>query len=287
MATNIPESTLKKIRRVGKGLNALAAVSPALAGRIAFTFFCTPKPLPVRETDRNFLATAKHDQFSSEGKMIRTYHWSNNNPQAPTLLFLHGWESNAARWHKYVKAALAAGFSVSAFDAPASGHSGGKLLNAWLYSKALQKFLSRHGTPYGIVGHSLGGAAAVFGLTMFDTIKPEKVVLLASFAESTRVIRDFAGILGANENVVQAIFRHIEKRSGIPIEAFSVRQKAGLLTNVSGLVMHDREDEVAPVEEGREIARSWSCAYQETSGLGHRMQDRQVVQAVLDFLKTP
>ncbi|HAD11134.1 MAG TPA: hypothetical protein DCF33_01725 [Saprospirales bacterium] len=286
MPANIPESVLKKYRRVGALLNALASVSPSLSGRLAFKIFCTPKSLPVREKDRAFLQTAKHETFYLDGKALRSYHWQHPNPEAPVLLFLHGWESNAARWHKFIKAALAEGYAVAAFDAPASGYSEGKMLNALLYSKTLRQFYTHYGTPFGIVAHSLGGAAAIFGIALLEIPKPEKLVLLASFSDSTRVIQDFAQILGVNEKVINSMYKHIEKRSGFHIDAFSVRRQVSTLQQVKGLVIHDLYDDIAPVSEGREIAENWASEYLETEGLGHKMQDKSVVRHVMQFLKT-
>jgi|GEM_PF-6387668 len=51
----LSESTLKKARRVGKMLNALAVVSPILAGKAVFRIFCTLRRLPLRDNDRSFL----------------------------------------------------------------------------------------------------------------------------------------------------------------------------------------------------------------------------------------
>lgn len=285
MTTNVMnETTLKKIRRVGKMLNALAKVSPSLAGHVAFRIFCTPKRLPVREKDRVFLATATHFTMRLEGLSIRSYIWESSNPDARTILFLHGWESNAARWRKYIKAAIKAGFRVQALDAPASGYSNGKLLNVLLYSRTVKKYLSDNPVPFAIVGHSLGGAAAVMSLSLLGAKRPQKMVVLASFAESTRVIRDFAHILGVNESVVQALFRHIERRSGLPIEDYSVRKKAAELVDIEGFVLHDLEDEVAPVAEGRLIAESWGCRFMQTEGFGHRLQNKTIVEEVIRFL---
>ena len=63
-------------------------------------------------------------------------------------------------------------------------------------------------------------------------------------------------------------------------------KKAALLTDVQGFVLHDRDDDVAPVEEGRLIAGFWNARYFETEGLGHRMQDKAVVQAVVSFIQS-
>lgn len=276
---------MKKLRRVGKMLNALAAVSPSLAGKVAFRIFCTPKRLPIREKDREFLGSASTRILHFEGLRIQTYTWEADAPNGRSILFLHGWESNAARWYKYIKSAQSAGYRVLALDAPASGNSTGQLLNVLVYSRVVKKLLAETEAPFAIIGHSLGGAAAVMSLALLQAKRPQKMVVLAAFAESTRVLHDFARMLGANDRVVQAIFRHIEQRSGVPVEEYSVRKKAALLGDVKGLVAHDLHDEVAPFSEGQAIADAWGCTFHQTEGHGHRMQDKSVIKTVLKFLE--
>lgn len=284
---SLSDNTLRTLRRVGKFLNALSAISPAVAGRMMFRIFCSPRRLPLRDKDRQFLETARQGHLQADGVRLRTYTWPTDQPDAPSILFLHGWESNSARWRKYVKGAHAAGFQVQAFDAPANGNSGGSILNVMVFSKAIRAFVEQHGAPYAMVGHSLGAAAAVMSTALLHTPPPRKMVLLGVFAESTRVIDDFGKMLQANAQAMQALYREIERRTGLPLTHYSVRLKAAMLTQVEGLVMHDRDDEVAPVAEGRAIAETWGCAYMETNGLGHRMQDKVVVEAVMRFLQAP
>ena len=84
MPQQLPDAVLKKVRRAGKMLNALAAISPALAGRVAFRIFCTPRRLPVRTEDREFLASARHFEFKAEQKLrIRGYTWHSERKDAP------------------------------------------------------------------------------------------------------------------------------------------------------------------------------------------------------------
>lgn len=283
-----PDAFLKKVRRLGKMLNTLAAVSPTLAGRTAFQIFCTPRRLPLRDKDRTFLSTAQHFDFRAENKLrISGYTWQSEQTDAREVLFLHGWESSSARWKKHIKSLRETGFTVHAFDAPASGLSEGTKLNALLYSRVVKNFIAEKGTPYAIIGHSLGGAAAVMSAAILNAPRPEKMVLLGVFAESVRVVRDFVKITGANETVLARVEREIERRSGMPIEEYSVAKKAALLRDVQGLVLHDRDDDVAPVAEGRLIAESWNARYLETEGLGHRMQHETVVQAIVEFLTAP
>lgn len=197
---------------------------------------------------------------------------------------LHGWESSSARWRKYVKPLHQAGFRVLALDAPAHGNSGGKLVNLPLYSRVIKTFMQHYGVPDAIVGHSLGAAAVVMSMAAFDAPHVRKAVLMASFAESSRVMRDFGNILGLQQKVLDELNREIERRSGIPIEAYTIKGKAATLTDVQGLVLHDRDDEVAPVSEGLAIAEAWPAQFLETQGFGHRMQDKSVVEAVVRFI---
>jgi len=281
------DATLKKIRRVGKMLNALALVSPALAGKVAFQFFCTPRRLPVREKDAALLASAEQGFLVYQKQKISTYSWRSEQLDAKSVLLLHGWESNSARWRKYIRGLRAAGFTVHAIDAPASGNSHGKRLNVILYSNVVMEFIAKNGSPNVIIGHSLGGAAAVMSTTLLAAAQPEKMVLLGVFAESTRVIQDFGQVLGVNPGVITAIYKEIEKRSGAPIEAYSVAQKTLQLLGVKGLVVHDTNDDVAPVAEGRMVAKTWGASFFQTEGFGHRLQDKSVVTAVVDFVIQP
>ncbi len=285
MAQDYSEATMKKIRRLGKMLNALERISPSMAGKLAFRVFCSPRRMPMRERDAAFLATGRREFLHLGNHKISTYTWPSSNPKAKTALLLHGWESSSARWRKYVKAFQEAGFSVQAIDAPASGYSQGKRLNVILFSQVIRDYIAKKGVPHVMVGHSLGGAAAIMSTTLGEAPAPTQMVLMGVFAESTRVIHDFASLLNVNQGVVKAIFKEIEKRSGIPIEAYSVTQKAALLKNVHGLVIHDTDDAVAPVSEGRAVADAWEAVFLQTEGLGHRLQDKTVISAVVEFSK--
>lgn len=285
-APNHSEDFLKKARRAGMLLNALSVVAPRRAGELAFRIFCSPRRNALRDQDRSFLEKAEQLELQAEGLPIRVYRWVSpvQTQDEKIVLFLHGWESNSARWRKYVKPIREAGFTVMALDAPAHGNSGGKQVNLPLYSRVIKAFAARFGAPYAMIGHSLGGAAVIMSMAAFDVPRAKKAVVLSAFAESSRVMDDFGRILGLNSRVKEYINRSIERRSGLRIEAYSVVQKAGQLRDVQGLVLHDRHDDVAPVEEGRQIAEAWQARFVETTGLGHRMQDKTVIASVLQFL---
>lgn len=287
MAQHHPADFLKKVRRVGRMINLLSGVSPALAGRAAFKLFCTPRRLPLRDEDWAFLQTAEQQTFEMEDIPIRVYRWPAlaETADSRTVLFAHGWESHSGRWRKFVAPLQKVGFTVLALDAPAHGLSGGRFINLPLYSRILAGFMARQGVPDALVGHSLGAAAVVMSMGAFGAPRVRKAVVMGSFAESSRVLRDFGLLLGLYPAVLAAVDDEIVRRSGIPIEAYSIPGKAALLRDVQGLVLHDADDDVAPAAEGRAIAEAWQARYVETQGLGHRMQGKAVVQAVTDFLR--
>jgi pimeloyl-ACP methyl ester carboxylesterase len=285
---NAPDAFIKKARQLGKMLNILAQLAPNAAGKYAFQIFCTPRKQTLREQDASFLNTANQSSFVAGKSTIKVYEWDKQTkPDAKTILFLHGWESSSARWKKYIKGLAKLGYRVHAFDAPAHGQSSGKRINLPLYSKVIATYMEIHGAPYAMVGHSLGGAALIMSMTLMDAPKVQKAVVMAGFAESSRVLSDFSRILGLNDTVSKHMSLEIERRSGASISAYSVTQKATELANqVQGLVIHDRLDPVAPVEEGWEIARAWQAQMIETNGYGHRLQDKTVVDLVLQFLSS-
>jgi predicted alpha/beta hydrolase family esterase len=285
------EKFLKKARRVGSLLNALSYLAPTLAGKLAFRLFCTPRSGRIAEKDIPTLSSAKTSIFEIEDHFIKVYTWEPlvsfavTNKKTPTVLFVHGWESNSARWNKYIKAFREAGYKVTCFDAPAHGDSTGKMLNVPLYSRTLKGLMEMNGVPDVIIGHSIGGAAVVMSMAAFDAPRPEKAIVLGVFAESTRVIQDFGKFCQLRQVVLDRANDYILKISGLPMIAYSVVKKAALLHDVKGFVLHDSNDAVAPVEEGRQIATAWGASYLETKGFGHRMQDKSVVKAVLEFAK--
>lgn len=275
---------LKWIKRIGKALNTLSIFAPGLAVRLFFRIVSTPRRQPIRDKDRKVMNSAEQSELQADGTKIHLYCWKSAE-NAPRVLFLHGWESNSGRWAHYIKAVHKAGYEVWAMDAPASGQSGGKRLNLLYFSRALTAFVRDKGAPYAIVGHSLGGGAAVLSTALLGAARPQKMVLLGVFAESSRVIRDFGKVLGVNEKILSGMERLIERKSGYTLQEYSVANQVRYLHDVRGLVMHDLNDEIAPVSEGKLIADNWNAQFIETVGLGHRMQDKSVVEMVVEFIK--
>src|SRR5690349_6600429 len=108
-------------------MKLLSAVSKRKAAEQAFALFTTPPTREKRETPPLF-KKAESLAFDFDGVKIQGYRW--NHPQDKKVLILHGFESGAVNFEKYVRPLLRKGYEVLAFDAPAHGRSGGKIINA-------------------------------------------------------------------------------------------------------------------------------------------------------------
>jgi pimeloyl-ACP methyl ester carboxylesterase len=286
MTQHIPDYILQQARLLGRKLNGLAAVDPDRAGREAFRVFCTPRHQGLRDRDRGFLQSARQQSVELEDVTVATYRWEATRPGAPVALLLHGWESHSGRWYGLVSPLREAGFEVHALDAPAHGQSGGDMLNLILYSRVLKAYLEQIEHPYALIGHSLGGAAVVMSQAAFGAPPVEKAVVMGTFAETVRIVHEFGAILDLEPPAMDAVVREIERLSGLTMDDFSIVARARLLRGrVAGLVVHDRDDVVAPLEDGRAIAEAWAADLVETAGLGHSMQGREVADAVITFLR--
>jgi len=62
------------------------------------------------------------------GIVIKGWRW--NHPAERKVLILHGFESSAINFDRYVKPLIKKGYEVLAFDAPAHGRSGSKTITA-------------------------------------------------------------------------------------------------------------------------------------------------------------
>lgn len=284
---NVSEKTRLRAERAGRWLNRLALISPKVAGRMAFKIFCTPLGGRLREKDRQFLATADNHLFLEvDGQKIACYEWGNSNK--PTVCFVHGWESNAARWRYFIREAVKKGFRVVAFDAPGQGNSTGRMLNLHLFMRTFAGVIAHFGQPKVMVGHSLGGGAIMQALHKTDMPRPEKVVIIGTFNHTTAIFQNFKNLLKMDETVFSAMKNEAFRRTGRTVEEFSNSHAVIENHDIEALFLHDTDDDVVPISEGRENAAAWPGArYVETVGLGHKMQHRTVVEAVVNFMKEP
>ena len=160
----------------GKYLSLLALIDKKKAAQTAFDIFCTIRKGRVKPIQEDFLNAAKLTVEEINGQHIQVYHWKGTKP---TVLLMHGWESNTFRWRNLIKKLREKDFDILAFDAPGHGYSTGKKLHVPLYAITSRFILDKY-KPLLVVAHSVGGMTILYDHYKTPTSSVEKIVTITS-----------------------------------------------------------------------------------------------------------
>ena len=277
---------LKLLRIVFRVLGTVAPSGTAWFAERAFT---TPRRgrRPLAPGAQALADRAAHLELVHRGRVVRGLSWG----AGPVVLLVHGWETRWSSLAALVEPLVGQGFRVVAFDAPAHGASEGKQTDGRDYGQVLAAVAGIVGPVYAMVGHSIGGATAVFllaGRSVYPWEAPRihRLVLISTPADIRDVAGLFAQRVGLPPRVVQETVRRMARRVGFPASQFSVAEALGEL-HADVLVVHDRDDGEAPFSAAEAFIREQPAARLfATSGLGHVgvLRAPEVVDSICGFL---
>jgi pimeloyl-ACP methyl ester carboxylesterase len=256
----------------------LGPVLPRVSARLARQLFTRPHRHAPPERE---LAVERSGQRINLGEGVSALRWG----RGPRILAIHGWEGRATQWGLLAELATTAGFEVIAIDAPAHGHSTGNHTNILEFVRVLLEADRRHGPFVGVVGHSMGGAAAALALA--SGLRAERAVLISSPSSIERVLRGFASHVQLAPQAEQAFFAELERTVGHAAEDLDI---AALAARHPALLLHSRDDREVPFSESEAIDWAWPHAeLLAFDGLGHRriLRDGGVIGAAVDFVTEP
>jgi pimeloyl-ACP methyl ester carboxylesterase len=259
----------------------VGSVAPGVAARWAETIFCRPPRHEPRASEEAFLATGERFTVRSENQEIAVWSWGSG----PVVAMTHGWGGRAGRFSSMAGALVASGFRVVLFDAPAHGASMGRQASLPQFSRALLEVGAAVGPVYGLVGHSLGGAAV--SLAMHQGLAAERAVLLAPPADVFLFSHAFAEHLRIPPRARSVMQQNLETRLQVSWEELHIPTLARSM-KADALIIHDQQDPDVPHEHGRQIADAWPGAQLfTTNGLGHRaiLRNPEVIRRTLAFLQ--
>jgi pimeloyl-ACP methyl ester carboxylesterase len=258
----------------------VGSVAPGVAARWAETIFCRPPRNAPRPAEEAFLATGTPRAVRSEDEDLAVWVWGSG----PMVVLTHGWGSRAGRFSTLARSLMDAGFGVVLFDAPAHGASRGTQASLPQFSLALRAVADAVGPVYGLIGHSLGGAAV--SLALSNGLAAERAILLAPPADVVLFSRAFADHLRIPLRAHDLMRRNLETRLRIRWAELHIPSLARKMTTPA-LIVHDRDDEDVPYAHGEQIADAWPAAeFLATRGLGHRsvVRDPEVIRRTVTFL---
>lgn len=265
----------------GAYFNSLVHFAPEKVAKKAFDVFSTVRKGKVSAAQAPFLDIAKDKVHHVADYQIQAYHWIGNGP---TVVLVHGWESNVWRWHKLIAKLQQADFNIIAFDAPAHGYSSGKLFHVPLYAEVLEKIIQYY-RPQHLVGHSVGGMTALFHEYYYPGAAIDKIVTIGAPSEFHEIMAQYQAILGLNAKVMQAMDNHLFSRFGFHIREVSSARYVKTNTK-KGVLFHDRSDNIAPYHASESVNAAWKGSRLfSTDGLGHSMHQDEVNDQLIAFLK--
>ena len=271
----------------------LSSISKKKAAEKAFELFCTPQHRNLKEPPKIF-EKAEKLQLKVEGFLVKGWRWKPLLPdpdQEQTdprrVLIIHGFESSAVNFDRYVKPLMKKGYEVLAFDAPGHGRSGGKQINAPLYRKTIMEINKKFGPIQSFMAHSFGGLALCLALEETDHSFDHRVVLIAPATETITAIATFFRFLRLDPGVLPEFEKIIVKKSGVTPSWFSIGRA---LKNIRAKVLwfHDVDDDTTPLSDALKVKEKNypNVEFVVTEGLGHRRiyRDNKVTRSIVDFL---
>lgn len=250
----------------------------------AFRLFGTPMPSGRERARQCDSAGARIAELPFGRERMTAYVWG--DPQAqPAVLLAHGWSSFGLRFLPWVEPLRRAGYAVIAFDQPAHGRSSGLRATLPMFADGVGRVAAHFGPLAAVIGHSLGGAAAMIALSR--GLQTERVVLIAPAADPMAAAQRFGGFIGLASHLSNRIFEEFESLTGISVDGLQAHVNAPRIGRPA-LVVHDIEDNEVPWAEGERYARYWPQArLLTTEGLGHHRiaNDASVIGDALRFLQ--
>jgi pimeloyl-ACP methyl ester carboxylesterase len=204
--------------------------------------------------------------------------------EGPLVVLVHGWQGGASQLSSLAASVCAAGFRVALFDMPAHGEAPGWSTSAPEFIRVLAHVARELGPVHSLVGHSLGGTAAL--LCAARGLPVAGVVALSPVPSFEFVMRGCARAFGLAPGAKELLARRFEARTRTKRAELDL---ARVTPGVPTLLVHDLLDRSIPSRYSRRLKQQWPGAQLiETCGFGHgRMLDADLVaQSVVAFLAT-
>lgn len=251
-------------------------LAPNLTAAVAERLFFRTRRNGPRPGERDVLEVATASTIAG----MKTWSWGNG----PTVLLVHGWNGRGTQLGAFVEPLVAHGLRVVAFDAFGHGESSGSSMSIPELASCVRRISDELGGLYGVVAHSMGGAATTLALS--NGLKLERAVFVSPPSDPRVFLQIFSDALGIPDQVRLRVKERVERRIGLTME----RMRADVIAptmRVPLLVVHDRDDKEVPLDSGQRIAGAWPGAELIiTEGLGHKriLRDEHVTNVAASFI---
>lgn len=251
----------------------LSRIAPRFSGHRAAQLFQRPRRLAIQQ----HLLPAPDYIVKRDAAHYRV--WG----QAPsTAVLLHGWEGHHSQFHPLGLALRQAGWRVALIEPP--GHRGlaGERSSPVHFANALKDVLDDIGGAELVVGHSMGGLAALLAASQGANI--QRLVSISAPSDAASSITTIADWLKIGLRARRHMNQAIEEFAGLPIADVDVEHMNFDWGNRLWIV-HDQQDRHVNIRHAERIWRTWPRAHRITThNLGHSriLCDRQLVEELVN-----
>jgi pimeloyl-ACP methyl ester carboxylesterase len=256
------------------------SLAPALGNRLARTLFFRPTRLRPKAEEARVLARGARFTFPVEGLEVVARAWGSG----PTVLLVHGWSGAMGQLTPLVEPLVARGHRVVAFDWPGHGESAGRassLAHAVLVFPVLGGLV---GPVHAVICHSFGAAATITALAR-QSLRPERVVLLAPAARLASYIERFSEALAMSDARRAGFASESEAWLGASFDDFEPLPRVAQL-DCPALILHSADDREVDLREAEALHQAWrGSRLRRLEGLGHRriLRDEAVLAEAVAF----
>ncbi len=278
-------------RWLASGLRATDRLAPQLAARLALDLFFTPLPLKLGARQRVRKPWRVEHLACGGGRVALLRHTGVSAASAagsrPRALLVHGWAGSALQMLVLGEALAAAGWEPVLLDLPAHGRSDGWRCTMPQIVSSLFAVQQHLGPATAVVAHSMGAVASLHAVA--GGLAAQRLVVMATSSSPASVLAWFGDVFGLRPGLLTRMRQRIERVEGMVLEQFEPAWLAPRL-RVPVLLLHDRDDRMAPLANSHALARTLQHAeLRVIDGSSHRrmLSDARVLQATLAHLGAP
>jgi len=230
-----------------------AQLAPRHAAASGAALFSTPvRPGRDKLAMPADIPTPRLREATLSSGTVTLYEWG-DPAQQPTVLLMHGWNGWGLQFAGFIQPFLEQGLAVVALDFGGHGRSAGRRASLPDFIDTTVELLDHLPKLTGLVGHSLGAAAAACTLAQARN-SALRLVLIAPPNGPRVYLEKFGALLGMPLKLVDAIQVWIEQHYGRSFATVSVNH-IGPRIPAPTLVIHDPADNIVPFEHGESYAR--------------------------------
>jgi len=259
-------------------------LSPRLGSFLALNIFFRPIPfsIPEREKPVRKNASSSTEILHSNQKKFSLFKIGSDGSKK--ILFVHGWSGRGSQFYALIDDLSSKGFQCFFFDAPGHGENPDSFADMPTFIETIKQLDQEMGSFEAIIGHSLGGMAALNAMNQGVYIKG--IVTICSPSSIDGVIFDFAHLIGGGTKLIEPLISRIEKKYKRSVIEYS--PNAFMSSHkLKGLIIQDRQDTDVPMRHAIELKNEWKTAQSFfTENLGHRkvLSNPEVLKQVYGFL---